>query len=143
LEITESVVMDNVAEAAGILGKLKALGLGISIDDFGTGYSSLACLRRFPIDQFKIDRSFIHDLEQHSESEAIVMAIIHLAHSLGLSTVAEGVETERQRDYLSQAGCDLVQGFLYSRALPAEEFARWVTEYKEKQRASTSANRIP
>ncbi|MEE4303106.1 MAG: EAL domain-containing protein [Wenzhouxiangella sp.] len=131
LEITESVVMDSAEEAARILGKLQSLGVGISIDDFGTGYSSLAYLRRFPIDQFKIDRSFIHDLGQHSESEAIVMAIIRLARSLGLGTVAEGVETERQRDYLSQAGCDLVQGFFYSKPLPAEDFARWIADYSK------------
>ncbi len=130
LEITESVVMENAEEAAEILGRLKALGLGISIDDFGTGYSSLACLRRFPIDQFKIDRSFIQDLDEHNESEAIVMAIIRLAHSLGLGTVAEGVETETQRAYLAQAGCDLVQGFFYSQPLPAEDFARWMANYR-------------
>lgn len=129
LEITESVVMDNAEQAATILERLKSLGLGISIDDFGTGYSSLAYLRRFPIDQFKIDRSFIHDLDQHSESEAIVIAIIRLARSLELSTVAEGVETSRQRDYLCRAGCELAQGFLYSKPLPPEDFARWIVDY--------------
>jgi len=128
LEITESVVMDSAEEAARILGEIQSLGLGISIDDFGTGYSSLAYLRRFPIDQFKIDRSFIHDLEQHNESEAIVLAIIRLAISLGLSTVAEGVETEGQHAYLAQVGCDQVQGFFYSKALPADEFVRWIGE---------------
>ncbi|NBB92409.1 MAG: EAL domain-containing protein, partial [Gammaproteobacteria bacterium] len=131
LEITESVVMDSAEEAANILGKLQSLGVGISIDDFGTGYSSLAYLRRFPIDQFKIDRSFIHDLEAHSESEAIVTAIIRLAKSLGLSTVAEGVETAGQRDYVLRAGCDLVQGFLYSKPIPPDDFARWIAEYHE------------
>ena len=129
LEITESVIMDSAEAAARILGELQAMGLGISIDDFGTGYSSLAYLRRFPIDQFKIDRSFIQDLQQHNESEAIVMAIIRLARSLGLGTVAEGVETAGQRDYLAQSGCDLVQGFLYSRPLPPEEFADWVAQH--------------
>lgn len=132
LEITESVIMDSAAHAANILRELQSMGLGISIDDFGTGYSSLAYLRRFPIDQFKIDRSFIHDLDQHSEGEAIVNAIIRLARSLGLGTVAEGVETETQRDYLSQAGCDLAQGFLYSKALPADEFARWFEQHQKK-----------
>ncbi len=132
LEITESVIMDSSVHAASILGELQSMGLGISIDDFGTGYSSLAYLRRFPIDQFKIDRSFIHDLDQHSEGEAIVNAIILLARSLDLGTVAEGVETEAQRDYLAQAGCNLVQGFLYSKALPADEFTRWIAQYREK-----------
>ncbi|RFF29478.1 EAL domain-containing protein [Wenzhouxiangella sediminis] len=131
LEITESVVMDSAEEAARILGKLQSLGLEISIDDFGTGYSSLAYLRRFPIDQFKIDRSFIQELGRHNESEAIVIAIIRLARSLGLGTVAEGVETESQRDYLSRAGCDLVQGFFYSKPLPAEDFARWFADYSK------------
>lgn len=130
LEITESVVMDNAEEAARILRELKSLGLGISIDDFGTGYSSLAYLRRFPIDQFKIDRSFIHDLHDHSEAEAIVVAIIRLARSLGLGTVGEGVETRAQRDYLAEAGCDLAQGFLYSPALPADEFAPWIEKFE-------------
>ncbi|NEZ03557.1 EAL domain-containing protein [Wenzhouxiangella sp. XN201] len=130
LEITESVVMDNAEEAASILRELKLLGLGISIDDFGTGYSSLAYLRRFPIDQFKIDRSFIHDLHDHSEAEAIVVAIIRLARSLGLGTVGEGVETRAQRDYLAEAGCDLAQGFLYSPALPADEFAPWIEKFE-------------
>ncbi|WP_376690593.1 two-component system response regulator [Wenzhouxiangella sp. EGI_FJ10409] len=131
LEITESVIMDSADAAARILGELQSLGVGISIDDFGTGYSSLAYLRRFPIDQFKIDRSFIQELEQHNESEAIVMAIIRLALSLSLRTVAEGVETTAQRDYLAQAGCDMVQGFLYSQPLPPEEFASWVTEFHD------------
>ncbi|WP_376696770.1 EAL domain-containing protein [Wenzhouxiangella sp. EGI_FJ10305] len=132
LEITESVIMDSAAHAASILGELQSMGLGISIDDFGTGYSSLAYLRRFPIDQLKIDRSFIHDLGQHSEGEAIVNAIIHLARSLDLGTVGEGVETEDQRAYLAQAGCDLTQGFLYSKAMPADEFTRWIEQHQKK-----------
>ncbi|MDZ7790439.1 MAG: EAL domain-containing protein [Xanthomonadales bacterium] len=141
LEITESVIMDSAEAAASILGELQAMGLGISIDDFGTGYSSLAYLRRFPIDQFKIDRSFIQELQQHNESEAIVMAIIRLARSLGLSTVAEGVETAGQRDYLAQSGCDLVQGFLYSRPLPPEEFVDWVAEHhKNNHRHNNDSN---
>jgi len=130
LEITETVIMDNAEEAARILGELQMLGLGISIDDFGTGYSSLAYLRRFPVDQFKIDRSFTQDLEQHNESEAIILAIIRLAHSLGLKTVAEGVETQAQREYLAQTGCDLVQGFFYSKPLPADEFGDWFRDFQ-------------
>ncbi|HEX5803634.1 MAG TPA: EAL domain-containing protein [Azospira sp.] len=120
LEITESAVMHNAEEAAGILAELKSLGLGISVDDFGTGYSSLAYLRRFPIDQLKIDRSFVHDMSEHPDSAAIVQGIIGLARSLRLQTVAEGVETEAQRDFLRAAGCDLMQGFLFSRPLPPD-----------------------
>jgi diguanylate cyclase (GGDEF)-like protein/PAS domain S-box-containing protein len=131
LEVTESVVMENAEEAARVLRELQALGLGVSIDDFGTGYSSLAYLKRFPIDQFKIDQSFIQDLEDRDESEAIVMAIIRLARSLGLATVAEGVETAAHRDYLAHAGCDLAQGYFYSPPMPAEGFLRWLDERKE------------
>ena len=121
LEITESAVMENAEEAAGVLAELKALGVGLSVDDFGTGYSSLAYLRRFPIDQLKIDRSFVQDVTRHPDSAAIVQSIIGLARSLRLQTVAEGVETSEQRDFLREAGCDLMQGYLFSRPLPPEE----------------------
>ena len=120
LEITESAVMRNAEEAVRILEELKALGLDISLDDFGTGYSSLAYLRRFPIDQLKIDLSFVHEITRHPDGAAIVRGIIGLAQSLRLQTVAEGVETVPQRDFLKDAGCDLVQGFLFSRPLPPE-----------------------
>jgi diguanylate cyclase (GGDEF)-like protein/PAS domain S-box-containing protein len=121
LEITESAVMESAEEAAGVLSELKALGVCLSVDDFGTGYSSLAYLRRFPIDQLKIDRSFVHDMLGHPDSAAIVHGIIGLAQSLRLQTVAEGVETAEQRDFLINAGCDLMQGYLFSRPLPPDE----------------------
>ncbi|MCW8917721.1 MAG: EAL domain-containing protein [Gammaproteobacteria bacterium] len=124
LEITETAVMANAAQAEQILTQLKAIGVSISVDDFGTGYSSLAYLRRFPIDQLKIDRSFVQEVTHHPDSAAIVQGIISLAQSLRLQTVAEGVESEAQRDFLKQAGCDLMQGFLFSRPLPAEELAQ-------------------
>ncbi|MCE7957694.1 MAG: EAL domain-containing protein [Acidobacteria bacterium ACB2] len=127
LEITESAVMENAEEAVGVLSELKALGVGLSVDDFGTGYSSLAYLRRFPIDQLKIDRSFVHDMVQHPDSASIVRGIVGLARSLRLQTVAEGVETEEQRAALAEAGCDLMQGFLFSRPLPPEELAGVLT----------------
>lgn len=115
LEITETAVMENSLEAATILQELKSLGVGIAIDDFGTGYSSLAYLRRFPINQLKIDQSFIHEMLVHEDSAAIVRSVISLAKALQLQTVAEGVETEAQRDFLRAAGCELMQGYLYSR----------------------------
>ncbi|MFZ2493870.1 MAG: EAL domain-containing protein [Thermoanaerobaculia bacterium] len=127
LEITESAIMENAGEAAGVLAELKSLGVCISVDDFGTGYSSLAYLRRFPIDQLKIDRSFVHDLH-HPDSAAIVLGIIGLARSLRLEAVAEGVETTSQRDFLVGAGCDLMQGFLFSHPLPPDDLHRLVTE---------------
>jgi diguanylate cyclase (GGDEF)-like protein/PAS domain S-box-containing protein len=120
LEITESAVMDDADVATDILNELKKQGVQISVDDFGTGYSSLAYLRRFPIDQIKIDRSFVQDMSENTDAAAIVRSIISLARNLRLQTVAEGVETEAQRDLLVQAGCDLLQGFLFSRPLPAE-----------------------
>jgi diguanylate cyclase (GGDEF)-like protein/PAS domain S-box-containing protein len=121
LEITESAVMDNAEQATVILTELKALGVTLAVDDFGTGYSSLAYLRRFPIDQLKIDYSFVHGMLEHPDNAAIVQGIISLAHSLRLQTVAEGVETAAQRDYLQDIGCDLMQGFLFSCALPPDE----------------------
>lgn len=121
LEITESVVMHNAEQAARTLAALKNLGVGVAVDDFGTGYSSLAYLRRFPIDQLKIDRSFVQDVTVHPDSAAIVHSIIGLARSLRMQTVAEGVETEEQRAFLLAAGCDLLQGYLFSRPLPAQE----------------------
>jgi diguanylate cyclase (GGDEF)-like protein/PAS domain S-box-containing protein len=120
LEITEGTVMDNAEQATQTLAELKALGVGVSVDDFGTGYSSLAYLRRFPIDQLKIDRSFVIEMLQYPDSAAIVISIIGLARSLRLQTVGEGVETEAQRDFLKAAGCDLLQGYLFSRPVTAD-----------------------
>ncbi len=121
VEITESAVMENAEDAIGILRDLKSLGLTVSVDDFGTGYSSLAYLQRFPIDQLKIDRSFVRDVAEHPDSAAIVRSVIGLARNLRLQTVAEGVETVAQREFLREAGCDLMQGFLFSRPLPPEQ----------------------
>ena len=135
LEITESAVMENAEQAARILFELKALGLGISVDDFGTGYSSLAYLQRFPIDQLKIDRSFVQDMTLHPESASIVHSIIGLARNLHLQTVGEGVETLQQRDFLRDAGCDLMQGFLFSRPLPPTEFLELVQRHRANELA--------
>jgi diguanylate cyclase (GGDEF)-like protein len=120
LEITESSAMQNAQTAIQTLRELKALGVGLSIDDFGTGYSSLSYLRRFPIDTLKIDQSFIRDIGTDPDDAAIASAIIALAHTLKLTVVAEGVETEDQLEFLSRHGCDRTQGYLFSRPLSAE-----------------------
>lgn len=122
LEITESILIQEAGKAATVLKNLKALGVRISIDDFGTGYSSLSYLKNFSVDTLKIDRSFIRDLPDDPNDEAITRATIALAHNLQLEVIAEGVETERQRAFLQSLSCDVAQGFLYARALPAEEF---------------------
>jgi diguanylate cyclase (GGDEF)-like protein len=124
-EITESVAMDDAAATERALQRLATLGLSLSIDDFGTGYSSLAYLRRLPVSQLKIDRSFIQDLETSADARAIVKAVIELAHALSLQVVAEGVETEGQAEVLRGKRCDKLQGFLFARPMPAEELIRW------------------
>jgi diguanylate cyclase (GGDEF)-like protein len=121
LEITETVVMQNAAEAIGMLEQLHRMGVALSIDDFGTGYSSLNYLKRFPIHKLKIDQSFIRDISMDSDDAAIVNAIIALAHSLRLRVVAEGVERQEQLNFLRVLGNDEYQGFLHSRPLPARE----------------------
>ncbi len=125
LEITESVLMEDVASSIEALLGLKALGVRLAIDDFGTGYSSLSYLRRFPVDIVKIDRSFVAGLGVDPAAEAIVAAVVNLAHALGLVVVGEGVETEQQLVMLRALGCDRAQGFLWSRPLPAEQVRQW------------------
>ncbi len=115
LEITESVLMDDVEVSEDALGQLKKLGVKLAVDDFGTGYSSLSYLRRFPVDVLKVDRSFVDGLGEDPSDSAIVTAIITLAHTLGLSAVGEGVETQTQLDELRHLGCDMAQGFLMAR----------------------------
>ena len=121
LELTESMMMNDVEQAAAILHALKTIGVHLSIDDFGTGYSSLAYLKRFPIDVLKIDQSFVRDITLDPDDAAIVLSIISLAHSLRLKVIAEGVETEAQLGYLQRHGCDFMQGYYFSKPLPAEE----------------------
>ncbi len=123
LEITESALMEDPDLAARTLTQLRDLGVGISVDDFGTGYSSLSYLRRFPVTAVKIDRSFIESITMSRDDEAIVEGIINLAHTLGLSVVAEGVETVEQVQLLRKLGCDLAQGYLFSRPKPGQDLA--------------------
>ncbi|MEW6646324.1 MAG: EAL domain-containing protein [Pseudomonadota bacterium] len=124
LELTESMLMDDALETIRMLGQLHSQGFGIAMDDFGTGYSSLSYLKRFPLDELKIDRVFIRDIERSQEDAAIVSATIGLAHSLGLRVVAEGVETAAQLNYLQRQGCDFVQGFHFSAPVTAAEFEK-------------------
>jgi diguanylate cyclase (GGDEF)-like protein len=120
LEITESVLMEQAKETLATLEELKGLGVSLAIDDFGTGYSSLAYLKRFPVDILKIDRAFVNDADRSPDDAAIVTGIIALAHSLRLGVVAEGVETQSQRDFLARAGCDVIQGYLLSPPVPPD-----------------------
>jgi diguanylate cyclase (GGDEF) domain len=120
LELTESSIMQNAELAASVLSRLKAMGVKISIDDFGTGFSSLGSLKRLPIDALKIDKSFVSDAPTDPDDAALVMAIITLAHNLRLKVIAEGVETEEQLRFLHLLRCDEIQGYLFSKPLPAE-----------------------
>ncbi|QEL65505.1 diguanylate cyclase/phosphodiesterase with PAS/PAC sensor [Oryzomicrobium terrae] len=122
LEVTESVLMGGIQPVIDTLDQLKAMGVRLALDDFGTGYSSLAYLKRFPLDVLKVDRSFIRALPQDQDDAAIVAAILGMAGHLGLATVAEGVEDEAQRAHLLAQGCQVAQGYLFARPLPAEEF---------------------
>lgn len=124
LEITESMVMGDVNKAIATMKALRDLGLNLAMDDFGTGYSSLSYLKQFPINTLKIDQSFVRDIPQDHQAIAIVQAIIAMATSLNLHVVAEGVETPQQAAFLRRHGCALVQGYLFSRPLPADEFER-------------------
>jgi EAL domain-containing protein (putative c-di-GMP-specific phosphodiesterase class I) len=132
LEITETALIENIDQAIDILKRLRVNGVRISIDDFGTGLASLSYLKRLPIDQLKIDISFIRDVLHDPSDTQIVKAIINLGKSLDLEVVAEGVEQPAQRDFLVANGCDLLQGFLFTTPLDATAFA----EYLQKQAAA-------
>ncbi len=137
LEITESAVMSNQEHAEKVLNELKALGFHLTMDDFGTGYSSLAYLKRFPFDSVKIDQSFVRGIPESKDDEAIVEAIIAMAHSLQLKVVAEGVETKEQFDFLRSRGCDQIQGYYFSKPIPANEIVMLL--YKTMTRDAAAA----
>jgi EAL domain-containing protein (putative c-di-GMP-specific phosphodiesterase class I) len=128
LEMTESVLMTDTEENLAQLVALKALGVTLAIDDFGTGYSSLAYLRRFPVDTLKIDRSFVERLGEQTDDAALANTIVQLGRSLGMSTVAEGIEEYGQLAALREMGCDFAQGFYFSRPVPAEEAGHLLRE---------------
>ncbi|MGN6725195.1 MAG: putative bifunctional diguanylate cyclase/phosphodiesterase, partial [Tepidisphaeraceae bacterium] len=135
LEITESAVMDNSHDAMQMLHDLRATGAKISMDDFGVGYSSLACLQQFPVDVLKIDRSFIENLSLKHDAEAVIQAMLTLAHGLGLSVVAEGLEAAEQVELLRSLNCDYGQGYFFSRPMWAGDVERYLNEHAAKRAA--------
>jgi len=128
LELTESSIMRDITGGIALLNELKSLGLRLSVDDFGTGYTSLSFLRRFPIDTLKIDKAFIRDLLPGSHDEAIVKAIVTLAQNLGLTSIAEGIETQLTLDQVRALGVDEVQGYHLKRPIPSEDCAAFCAE---------------
>ena len=140
LEITESAIMDDPTRALATLHRLHGLGFKLSIDDFGTGYSSLAYLKRLPVDELKIDKSFVMSMEKDLDDAKIVRSTIDLAHNLGLSVVAEGVENAKAWDMLRELECDEAQGYYMGKPMPADEFHRWSTAWMAKQRPGMSAS---
>ncbi|MFA6972239.1 MAG: EAL domain-containing protein [Gallionella sp.] len=132
-EITEGLLLNADQRINNKLVALRDAGIQVSIDDFGTGYSSLSYLKKFDIDYLKIDQSFVRNLAQESDDMALCEAIIVMAHKLGLKVIAEGVETEQQRDLLLRADCDYAQGYLYSRPVPPEDFEKWLTDRSNSQ----------
>jgi predicted signal transduction protein with EAL and GGDEF domain len=129
LEITEGAFMHDPDRALALLGRLRGLGITLSIDDFGTGFSSLAYLRRMPISALKIDKSFVLDVVENDADKAIVNSTINLAHNLGISVIAEGVETGAVRDILVSLGCDIGQGYWFTRPLSADDVLSWCTTF--------------
>jgi diguanylate cyclase (GGDEF)-like protein/PAS domain S-box-containing protein len=128
IELTESTVMADPERAVTQLTQLRAVGVAVSVDDFGTGYSSLAYLKRLPLDTIKIDRSFVHQVDQDDENAAIVRAILGLGDALGMATIAEGVETAGEESHLQTSGCISAQGYRFAKPLPADEFEAWMAE---------------
>jgi EAL domain-containing protein (putative c-di-GMP-specific phosphodiesterase class I) len=126
IEITEGLVMEDIEMTSKVLHEIKENGVSISVDDFGTGYSSLSYLKRFPIDELKIDRSFLMDIPASEDDSAIVKAVIAMSNSLELNVVAEGVETEEQLAFLRKLNCNALQGYLFSVPLPEQEFSAFV-----------------
>jgi len=128
LEITESTIMQDIESTITVLEKLAGMGLGLAIDDFGTGYSSLSYLKRFPINKLKIDKSFIDDVIVSDDDATIVAAIIGLSHNLKLNVICEGVEDSEQLHWLQENRCNEIQGYYFSKPLPADEFEAFVRE---------------
>src|SRR3954470_16289966 len=133
LEITEGVLVNERSIAIETMNALRTLGVGLSLDDFGTGYSSLSRLAHLPIRELKIDRSFMRDVETDPSARAIVTTVVRVGQSLNLTVVAEGVETDGQLKLLTELGCDVVQGYLYARALSPPAFGRWLLDHSAER----------
>jgi EAL domain-containing protein (putative c-di-GMP-specific phosphodiesterase class I) len=124
LELTESMLLENINDTIATMSSIKETGVRFSLDDFGTGYSSLQYLQRLPIDQLKIDQSFVRDISTDSSDKTIVSTIIAMARSLNLDVIAEGVELEEQRQFLLECGCTHYQGYLFGKPVPIEQFEK-------------------
>jgi EAL domain-containing protein (putative c-di-GMP-specific phosphodiesterase class I) len=127
LELTESLIVQDINMVIATMNELRSLGVTIAIDDFGTGQSSLMYLKKLPINKLKIDRYFIHNINCDLQKAAITTALIQMGHNLNLQVIAEGVETEEELDFLRQHRCDAMQGFLFSRPIPAVEFEKFLS----------------
>jgi EAL domain-containing protein (putative c-di-GMP-specific phosphodiesterase class I) len=136
LELTERVALDDPGGAVAVMNELHELGVRIAIDDFGTGYSSLSYLKRFRASQLKIDQSFVRGVADDAEDQAIVKAIIGLAGSLGVGTIAEGVETAEQLEFLKRHGCQQAQGFYFSPPIGGEQFATFARRWQQQPRGA-------
>ncbi len=136
IELVEDAVLDSGQDVVARIDRLRRLGVQLALDDFGTGYSSLARLKAYPVNRLKIDQSFIQNLMSDQEDQAICQTALQLGHRLGLVTVAEGVETQEQLDFLRAIGCDEAQGFYFAEPLPAEDFPCWLQDWTRRQQAS-------
>jgi EAL domain-containing protein (putative c-di-GMP-specific phosphodiesterase class I) len=134
IEVTESMVMNDTETVISVLKKLQALGISIAMDDFGTGYSSLAYLRRLPLNVLKVDRSFVMHSDENEQDAQLVRTIVAMGHALGLTVVAEGVETAGQVDLLRGIGCDRAQGYFFSRPLSSERLELWLSQQNQPSR---------
>jgi EAL domain-containing protein (putative c-di-GMP-specific phosphodiesterase class I) len=132
VEITESTAVEDMTHTIQQMDALTHAGIALAMDDFGTGYSSLNALKRFPIKKLKIDKSFIDDMLENQDDAAIVETIISLSQTLKMMNIAEGVETQEQLDCLKQKGCEAIQGYLFSRPLPADDFMAFYTQHQKQ-----------
>src|SRR6266550_6243078 len=135
--------MADAAHAVEVLARLRSMGVHLSIDDFGTGYSSLAYLKRLPVDEIKIDKSFILHMAVDGNDALIARSTVDLGHNLGLKVVAEGVETPEAWEQLAAMGCDIAQGYLISRPLPAEDLTRWLANWRQRQSGLDATGQRP
>ena len=136
LEITESVMLDSSPATLNNLQTLHAMGMRLSMDDFGTGYSSLSYLHRLPISELKLDKSFVQDVTVSSAASALTRSVLNIATSLGMTVVAEGVETQEQADWLARHGCPVLQGYRFAKPMPATDIGPWVQQHAERHAAT-------